>query len=180
MTTGDRSEMKLKFQSLSFLVVLVLCLPTYSIANPSATVGLGWRFQKVESDSIARSHPDQIGVLNDERSPSRFFSVPVTVRRMKGLSTRSSVFQLDMLDKEVQAYLDQREAAPPSHRRAQILENVPTILLEFGQTGKGYRWIFAKVHGDEIIILASESRDSRPPVNLRDEFFKIAKEFVPR
>ena len=40
-------------------------------------------------------------------------------------------------------------------------------------------WAYAAVHGDHILILFGESRDVKPPAGSRDEFFKMAREFLP-
>lgn len=152
----------------------------WSISPASAqTAPLGWRFQKTGADSLLRAHADQIGVLNEEKSPSHFFTVPVVFRRAVGLSNRSHAIQLDRLEKEVRAFLDSREKEKPGFKRSKILNNVPTIEMEFGKSGKGLRWAHAAVHGDHILILFGESRDVKPPAGSRDEFFKMAREFLP-
>lgn len=143
------------------------------------TAPLGWKFQKTTSDSMMRSHPDQIGILNDERSPSNFFSIPVVFRRAVGLSTRSHATQLDRLEKETRAFLESREKEKPGFKQAKVLNNIPSIEMEFGKTGNGFRWLYAAVHGDHILIVFGESRKVKPPKSSRDDFFKMAREFIP-
>lgn len=143
------------------------------------TAAPGWKFQKTGPDSLLRAHAEQIGVLNEEKSPSLFFTVPVVFRRAVGLSTRSHAIQLERLEKETRAFLDSREKEKPSFKQSKILNDTPTVEMEFGKSGKGLRWIYAAVHGDHILILFGESRDVKPPTSARDEFFKMAREFIP-
>ncbi|MDZ4084309.1 MAG: hypothetical protein U1E10_15305 [Bdellovibrionales bacterium] len=143
-----------------------------------ASVPNGWAFTKKNSDSLIRAHPDQIGILQETKTPSHFLTAPVILRRAKALSTRTSSAKLVRLEKEVAAFIDGRNSKA-SYRSAKIIDEIPTIELELGKPGRGMYWVFATVKDDSILLIAVDSREATPPSTARQEFFAMARAFKP-
>ncbi len=144
--------------------------------SPTETAPPGWSFTAKSSDSLFRAHRDQIGTLHESRQPSHFLTAPVILRRASALSTRSASAKMVRLEKELAAYLD-RQKSKPTYRSAKIIDDTPTIELEFGKSGKGLSWVFATVKADSVMIIAVDSREAKPVSTARQEFFNMAKNF---
>jgi hypothetical protein len=153
--------------------------PTLAFSDGSvASVPTGWSYTKKSSDSLIRAHADQIGTLQETGNPSRYLTAPVILRRASALSSRTSSAKLARLEKEIAAFLDGRKSKP-RYRSAKIIDEIPTIELEMGKPGRGLFWVFATVKSDSILIIAVDSREAKPPVSARQEFFNMARAFKP-
>jgi hypothetical protein len=145
-------------------------------------VPAGWSFRKVSSDSLFRAHPNQIGTLQESGSEStltsKFLTAVVIARPLDSASSRTSSAKLIRLENEVAAYLD-RQKSKPAYRSAKIIDDVPTIELEYGKSGKGLFWVFAAVKEESILIIAVDSREAKPAPTTRQEFFAMARSFKP-
>lgn len=142
------------------------------------SVPSGWAFTKKTSDSLIRAHPDQIGILQETKTPSHFLTAPVVLRRANALSTRTSSAKLVRLEKELAAFIDGRNSKA-SYRVAKIIDEIPTIELELGKPGRGLYWVFATVKDDSILLISVDSRAAKPSPSARQEFFAMARAFKP-
>lgn len=138
----------------------------------------GWAFTKKNSDSLIRAHADQIGILQETKTPSHFLTAPVILRRANALSTRTSSAKLVRLEKEVAAFIEGRNSKA-RYRSAKIIDEIPTIELELGKPGRGLYWVFATFKDDSILLIAVDSREAKPPPTARSEFFAMARAFKP-
>lgn len=147
------------------------------------TAAPGWIFQKTTKETLMRVHPEQIGTLRAASDDSSFFTVPVVLLKKSGLSNRSQSARLSVIEKEASAFLASREMDKPTYKQAKVIDETPTIEMEFGKLGEGKRWLYAAAHDDHILIMYAEGRSSKPSEqpekNARDTFFKMAKLFVP-
>lgn len=151
---------------------------SYRDVNSGPSVPNGWAYTKKTSDALIRAHPDQIGILQETKTPSHFLTAPVILRRATALSTRTSSAKLVRLEKEVAAFIDGRNSKA-SYRSAKIIDDIPTIELELGKPGRGLYWVFATVKDDSILLIAVDSREAKPAPTARQEFFAMARAFKP-
>ena len=166
------------------LMLVLAAVTTGAILSASAdapseetVVSTGWKFQAQDSSELVK-HPHQIGSLNEASAKPVFTTVPVLIIPAPGLLKRSQTAQLARLAKEVAGIVN-----PPSaqhdHTSKKITDGQPRVEAQYGKSGKGLTWAYASLHGENILVMMTQSRDLRPPASAREEFFKMARGFKP-
>lgn len=145
--------------------------------SEETVVAAGWKFQAQDSTELVK-HQHQIGSLNETAAKPMFTTVPVLLIPAPGLLKRSQTAQLARLAKEVAAIVN-----PPSaqhdHSSKKITDGQPRVEAQYGKNGKGLTWAYASLHGENILVMMTQSRDLKPPASAREEFFKMARAFKP-
>lgn len=162
------------------MLISGLLVGPISQANPGSAPQIlaapGWSYQATSERSLLRSHPKEVGLLQETKTPSLFMTAPVVVIHAKDLSNRTGSAQINRLEAELKAFAARHrlEKNKPSFMNKKIIEGVPTIETEYG----GNRWIFVGTHHDHVVIISAEARDEKPPASARDEFFKMARDVL--
>ncbi len=154
-----------------------LCLLAVFAFSTSAQCA-EWRFEATAEGAILKTHVDQVGILNEIKNESNFMTVPVVVRKSNGLSDRPASAQLIRLEAEVNSIMHREKSKPVQVSKRAVGER-GTFEATYGKSGKGFTWVFATVRDNTVLLLIGVSRSSKPPKGAGEEFFKMAREFIP-